>query len=149
MHLPICDRGAAAVGLLLLVCLAGRSASAGVVTPPLAAAPLVVDAPVMAGSVDGRSMDLLATLPSSSSHDSPAFWFPGFDDGTLADATLANVSLDSVAVRAVGAHGSGSPLAGAQQHPLIPLPPSAWTGIAGLLGLGAVKMLRNARHWLA
>jgi len=40
-------------------------------------------------------------------------------------------------------------LHGMQQHPLIPLPGAAWTGMAGLLGLGAVKLLRNARRLLA
>ncbi|HEV2296477.1 MAG TPA: hypothetical protein VGR35_21715 [Tepidisphaeraceae bacterium] len=75
--------------------------------------------------------------------DAQPFWFPGADG-------LDSVSITSVPVRSSvdGTHAS-SPLPGTQQHPLIPLPGAAWTGMAGLLGLGAVKVLRNFRRLLA
>ena len=134
MRLPIRRWGAAVV--LALACFSARVALAGVVVPP-ASDPLV-------------SMDVSSALPNPDAAAAPPavaaeaqpFWYPGADDAALAD-----VSLSTVPVRAEVSGGAMLP--GTQQHPLIPLPPSAWTGMAGLLGLGAVKLLRNARRLLA
>lgn len=140
MRLPICDRAAAHLGLLLLVWSAASSVSAGIVAPPLSASPVADRADLIVPHTAGP----MAAPPSLTSSDRPAFWFPGVDD-----QKLAQVSLNAVTVRAMAAEAAEPRIAGAQEHPLIPLPPSAWTGMAGLLGLGAVKVLRNARKWLA
>ena len=134
MHLPIC-RWAAAV-VLVLACLSARVTLAGVVVPP-ASDPLVsTDAPPALPAFEG------VAAPLAVGAEPQPFWYPGADDAAIAD-----VSLSAVPVPAQD--GAGVILPGTQQHPLIPLPPSAWTGMAGLLGLGAVKLLRNARRLLA
>jgi hypothetical protein len=56
-----------------------------------------------------------------------------------------SISLSNVPVQTPGLANA---VAGAQQHPLIPLPMPAWTGMAGLLGLAAVKVARNYRKLL-
>ena len=134
MRLPICRWGAAVV--VVLACCSARAALAGVVVPPASDSLVSTDvAPALRGA-EAVTSSLAVGV------EAQPFWFPGADDAALAD-----VSLSAVPVRAQD--GGGAMLPGTQQHPLIPLPPSAWTGMAGLLGLGAVKLLRNARRLLA
>lgn len=136
MHLPICRRGAAAVGvILLLASLPARVASAGVVAPPVSSSPPAAETSSFSAPIAGT--ELVVTTG-----DAEPFWFPGVDDAALSQASLSSVPVRSQ-------EGAGLIVPGTHEHPLIPLPPSAWTGMAGLLGLGAVKLLRNARRLLA
>ncbi len=147
MCLPISRMGAAAI-VAVLACITSRG-TAGVVAPPVSDPLLTIeaDAALAERSVAAPVATVQATtlLPLPAAGEPQPFWFPGADDR----AGIADVRLSSVPVRGSDPEASGAILLGAQQHPLIPLPASAWTGMAGLLGLGAVKLLRNVRKLLA
>ena len=141
MYLPIRRWRAVVVGVaFVLACQHAAVVSAGIVAPPSSdpspaaevapAQPHLIDAAAPAGS-------------RSSANDAEPFWYPGADGAGINEA----LSITSIPVQSDEASPAG--LHGLQQHPLIPLPAAAWTGMAGLLGLGAVKLLRNARRLLA
>lgn len=136
MHLPSFCRGAAIVGIVLLVSASESTrSSAGVVAPSdvdLSPAIAIEATPVQLSAVHVA----VASLPAPSHPQS--FWFPGSE--------AAGSALGSVPIPAVDANVD---IPGTGQTPLIPLPGAAWTGMAGLLGLGAVKLLRNARRFLS
>ena len=134
MRLPIRRGRAAALGVVLLLVWSAGVASAGVVAPPASDSELneLPPAAPAAGVMPALAIG----------HEPQPFWYPGADDHSIGD-----VAISAVPVRA--ADSVGTVLPGTQQHPLIPLPASAWTGMAGLLGLGAVKLLRNARRLLS
>jgi hypothetical protein len=145
MLVTTCRRGAAAACVLGFAALVapglGRSASAGVVAPPdadpTAAAPSIAHADITTTDASAPA------LPATPTDDHQAFWYPGVD-GVAVEAP----SISSVPVNATPGAGSVAPLAGVEQHPLIPLPGAASTGMAGLLGLAAIKILRNYRKLL-
>ncbi len=141
MRLPISRMGAAAI--VVFACVTSR-VPAGVVAPS-ASDPLVTveTSPTEPSPVEAIQPTTLLPLPATT--EPQPFWFPGADDR----GAIADISLSSVPVRSSDPEAAGAILLGTQQHPLIPLPASAWTGMAGLLGLGAVKLLRNARKLLA
>lgn len=128
----------AAVMAMTLAALPQQTARAGLVTP----------ADVEPAAVETEPSTELkgsALLPSPTvSADAQQFWYPGIGEGVEIDA----IALSRVPVQTTGLDGPRT-LAGAQQHPLIPLPGAAWTGMAGLLGLAAVKVARNFRRILA
>jgi len=139
MYLPIRRWRAVVVGLALG--LASGNAilvSAGVVAPPSPESGSTVKNAAQSDLV----VDVAQALPLPTANDAQPFWYPGADGRDAIGA----VSLTSTPIQSSeltpGIHGL-------QQHPLIPLPGAAWTGMAGLLGLGALKLLRNARRLLA
>ena len=139
MCFPIRRRGAAIVGVISVMAIASlaQDASAGMVTPTEAEAATV---PLPQAS---SSREKAVALPSPAAGEAQQFWYPGSTDGSGVDS----ISLSNVPVQTTDLANAGS-LAGAQQHPLIPLPMPAWTGMAGLLGLAAVKVARNYRKLL-
>ena len=147
MLVTICRRGAVAACVLgfavLVVPGSGRSASAGVVAPadtdPASAAIAHTDTTTSAAT--GVSA---VVLPSTATDDRQAFWYPGVDA-----VAVEPINVSSVPVSSNPSAASVAPLAGGEQHPLIPLPGAASTGMAGLLGLAAIKILRNYRKLLA
>lgn len=143
MLVPIRRWRAAGVGVIVV--LASHSAaslSAGVVAPPEFNPPPAAETSSALPQQVVRDIEITLPLPSDSSMAEP-FWFPGADGGE-------GTSISSVPVRSpVDDLHATAPFPGTQQHPLIPLPGAAWTGMAGLLGLGAVKLLRNFRKLLA
>lgn len=144
MCLPISRMGAAAI-VAVLACITSR-VTAGVVTPPAADPLVTVEVETaLAETTPVATVQATTLLPLPAAAEPQPFWFPGADDR----GGIADVSLSSVPVRGSDPEASGAILLGTQQHPLIPLPASAWTGMAGLLGLGAVKILRNFRKLLA
>lgn len=147
MRLPISPPGAA-VGVILLIACSGAGVTAGVVAPPASDPAFKASEPSPAAPEPFPERLMVTSVPSalppSAANEAQPFWYPGVDDGTT-----ANVSLSSVPVRGSAPEAAGAILLGTEQHPLIPLPASAWTGMAGLLGLGAVKLLRNFRKMLA
>jgi hypothetical protein len=143
MCFPIRRRGTAIVGVISVLALAAlpRNASAGIVQPTEAqAAPATP--PPQAVPAHQTSISLPAPVAPAAS-DARQFWYPGIDDG----AAIDSITLSNVPVQTTGLSDTAT-LAGAQQHPLIPLPIPAWTGMAGLLGLAAVKVARNYRKLL-
>jgi hypothetical protein len=138
MYLPIRRWRAVAFGVVLALTCSASSSSAGLV-PPTASDPQPVDQsedPSAAQPANGVSV----ALPVAVESEEP-FWFPGAEGAeSLAISSVPIVASDM---------DQASPFPGTQQHPLIPLPGAAWTGMAGLLGLGAVKVLRNLRKFLA
>ena len=139
MPVRIYRRGAAAIICVPMVAfLLARASAAGVVTPPPSDLPQTIQA---ASNTLDRHVDAAAlSMPVPPALDSQPFWFPGVD--------VDDVNLTSVPVRSQDGDGAGVILSGTQQHPLIPLPASAWTGMAGLLALGAIKVMRNFRKLL-
>ena len=142
MYLPIRRWRAVVVGVaVVLACQHAAVVSAGIVAPPSSE-------PLPASDLAAAQPQLDAAAPAISqtaAGDAEPFWYPGADGANGINEAL---SISSIPVRSTDdAHVGG--LHGLQQHPLIPLPGAAWTGMAGLLGLGAVKLLRNARRLLA
>lgn len=141
MLLPIRRWRAAVIGVV--IALAGPSAaslSAGVVAP-MEKDPLPHVEP--SASAAAPELAIALPLPAGDENKPQSFWYPGADG-------IDAVSISSVPIPA----STDQPLPtsafpGTQQHPLIPLPGAAWTGMAGLVGLGAVKLLRNFRRLLA
>ena len=146
MSLPIHRWRAVVVGVIFALAahLAGPT-SAGVVAPPVASDPAPADnAVVPSEDVANRlAAEYAPALATSNLNESQPFWFPGAD---RVASDVPSVSLSSTPIQSDPAVPG---LHGMQQHPLIPLPGAAWTGMAGLLGLGAAKLLRNARRLLA
>ena len=125
MCFPISSLGAAIAGLISVVAVSSlaQDASAGVVTP-MQAETTTVTLPQ-----SSAPHQKAAALPSSTSaKDAQQFWYPGMSDSSGVDS----ISLSNVPVQTSDLAAGGT-LAGAQQHPLIPLPMPAWTGMAGLL----------------
>ena len=137
MCLPIRRWRAVVFGVVLALAFGARVSSAGPV-PPTASDP-VLDQSTYAAAAEPID-DVAAALPVSVENEEP-FWFPGAEGAE-------SLAISSVPVAASDME-LASPFPGTQQHPLIPLPGAAWTGMAGLLGLGAVKVLRNLRKFLA
>lgn len=130
---------AAVVGVILLLAAhSGARVSAGIVDPPKLRPQPAADQSSPRGT-GGITVSL--PLPASNGETQP-FWFPGADG-------IEAVSISSVPVHSSVGSLDTPAFPGTQQHPLIPLPGAAWTGMAGLLGLGAVKVLRNLRRLLA
>jgi hypothetical protein len=118
-----------------------RNAPAGIVPPSETGAAAAADQVPQASPVPEAPVSL--PVAATSSPDPRQFWYPGINDGTGIDSfRLSNVPVQTTSLDSTGS------LAGAQQHPLIPLPIPAWTGMAGLLGLAAVKVARNYRKLL-
>lgn len=82
--------------------------------------------------------------------------------GTLADGQTwtpgqgpDNGELVIIGLPASGGDGLRSfalkeePLAGGGPPPVIPIPAAAWTGLSGLIGLGAYGSVRKVRSWLS
>ena len=142
MYLPIRRWRAVVVGVAVVLAYQHAAVvSAGIVAPPSSE-------PLPASDLAAAQPQLDAAAPAISqtgAGDAEPFWYPGADGANGINEAL---SISSVPVPSTDdAHVGG--LHGLQQHPLIPLPGAAWTGMAGLLGLGAVKLLRNARRLLA
>jgi hypothetical protein len=136
MRLPIPRRGRAAlVGVILVLAFTSAGVFAGVVAPPDSEPAPAADALTPSSKLPDA---MESALPVPGANDPQAFWFPG------SDATADSIS--SVPIRS-GDAGASEP--GTQEHPLIPLPGPAWTGMAGLLGLGAMKVVGKFRRWLA
>ncbi len=147
MLVPIRRWRAAVFGVVLVFAsLSAASLSAGVVAPsensdrlPAAQSPNL--APTTLAQRD-RDVAVAFSLPLPSMDEgAQTFWYPGID-------SVASTSISSVPIHA-GSDLHVTPFPGTAQQPLIPLPGAAWTGMAGLLGLGAVKLLRNFRKLLA
>ena len=140
MCFPFRRRGAAIAGVISLLSVASlpRGASAGIVTPTEAETTAKP-----ASSQTSAPHERAIALPSPVTRDPQQFWYPGMSDSSGVDS----ISLSNVPVQTPDFASAGT-LAGAQQHPLIPLPMPAWTGMAGLLGLAAVKVARNYRKLL-
>jgi hypothetical protein len=136
MCFPI-RRPAAIAGVISVLAIAlTQDASAGVVTPTEAETTNITQTSV--------TQEKAAGLPSPvATGDAQQFWYPGMSDSSGIDS----ISLSNVPVQTPSLAGAGT-LAGAQQHPLIPLPMPVWTGMAGLLGLAAAKVARNYRKLL-
>ena len=141
MYAPIRRWRAVVVGLVFgLACSHAAQLSAGVVAPPASDA-----SPTTEVATDSeRVAEVTPALPLLGASDAQPFWFPGADGGGSGSADAFSISTSPVQPNDIGPG-----LHGLQQHPLIPLPGAAWTGMAGLLGLGTVKLLRNARRLLA
>ena len=146
MCVPIRRWRAVVVGFIVaLAWFHAVPASAGVVAPPMISDPAPADNSVIRsrGEAERSAFDYAPSLAARESGEAQPFWFPGAD--RIGSDTPA-VSISSTPIQSEpvvpGVHGL-------QQHPLIPLPGAAWTGMAGLLGLGAAKLLRNARRLLA
>ncbi len=141
MYLPIRRWRAVVVGLVVgLACQHAADVSAGVVAPPTSEPSLDTE---ITTAHPKRAGDAAPPLPLPNASDAQPFWFPGADGGS------SSADAFSISSSPVQSNEIGPGLHGLQQHPLIPLPGAAWTGMAGLLGLGAVKLLRNARRFLA
>jgi hypothetical protein len=124
---------------------AAAPATAGVVAPPIASDSAPAENAVVPSqnAAERFNADYVPALATTGSNESQPFWFPGADR-VGSDATPMSISSTPIQSDPAvpGLHGM-------QQHPLIPLPGAAWTGMAGLLGLGAAKLLRNARRLLS
>ena len=143
MYLPIRRWRAVVVGVAFgLACQHAAIVSAGIVAPP-SSDPLDASevAPAQPHLTDAAAPAVSPVNPN----DAEPFWYPGADGASGINEAL---SISSIPVQSHDDANVGG-LHGMQQHPLIPLPGAAWTGMAGLLGLGAVKLLRNARRLLA
>ena len=142
MYQPIRRWRAVVVGLAFgLACQHAASVSAGIVAPPSSdPSPTSEVAPAQPQLTDAAA----PAMSPINGNDAEPFWYPGADGANGVNEAL---NISSVPVQSDEAGPAG--LHGLQQHPLIPLPGAAWTGMAGLLGLGAVKLLRNARRLLA
>ena len=146
MCLPIRRWRAVVVGAMFaLAAHSAAPATAGVVAPPIASDSAPAENAVVPSqdAAERFNADYVPALATTSSNESQPFWFPGADRVGI-DATPMSISSTPIQSDPAvpGLHGM-------QQHPLIPLPGAAWTGMAGLLGLGAAKLLRNARRLLS
>jgi hypothetical protein len=143
MYLPIRRWRAVVVGVAFgLASQHAAFVSAGIVAPPSAGPSHTSEV----AAAQPRLTDAAApTVSPVNANDAEPFWYPGADSASTINEAL---SISSIPVQSNDDANLGG-LHGMQQHPLIPLPGAAWTGMAGLLGLGAVKLLRNARRLLA
>ena len=143
MYLPIRRWRAVVVGVAFgLASQHAAFVSAGIVAPPSS------DASHRSEVVPAQPRLTDAAAPTvlpSNANDAEPFWYPGADGASGINEALR---ITSIPVQSNDDANVGG-LHGMQQHPLIPLPGAAWSGMAGLLGLGAVKLLRNARRLLA
>jgi hypothetical protein len=142
MYLPIRRWRAVVVGLAFgFACQHAALVSAGIVAPPSSdPSPASEGIPAQPRLTDAAA----PAVSRTDANNTEPFWYPGADGASGVNEAL---SISSIPVQSDEADVGG--LHGLQQHPLIPLPGAAWTGLAGLLGLGAVKLLRNARRLLA
>jgi hypothetical protein len=127
-------RGAVLAGLMVLLACQAARVSAGVVTPASADASPAVD---MSSTAARGNVEVAASVPPvPPTADADAFWIPGANSLELSVVPVPSKIDEGGVISQV-------------QHPLIPLPGAAWTGMAGLLSLGAIKVLRNYRRLLA
>ena len=143
MYLPIRRWRAVVVGVAFgLACQHAALVSAGIVAPPSSEPSHTSEvAPAQLRLTDAAA----PVVSPGNANDAEPFWYPGADG---VNGVNQAISISSIPVQSNDDANVGG-LHGMQQHPLIPLPGAAWTGMAGLLGLGAVKLLRNARRLLA
>lgn len=95
------------------------------------------DTPVN-GATEGFDLVTTETIIWSAPGERPAAlaWYPPFAEGAAADTldlTLSASPMQSTAISPAAVQGAIT-----NEHTVIPLPPAAWTGLAGLASLATI-----------